>query len=75
MTVLISELLTEKQAAEVLHVSAATLCTWRSTRRYHLRYTRMGRRIFYRREHIQAFIESRTVDPGAGAVAGKRGAQ
>jgi hypothetical protein len=62
----ISELLTEKQAAEALHLSSKTLTTWRCTKRYPLRYTRMGRRVFYRREDVQRFIEARTVDPTSG---------
>lgn len=58
----ISELLTEKQAAEKLDVTPGTLAVWRSTRRYPLKFVRIGRHIRYRAEHIQAFIEARTMN-------------
>lgn len=39
------------------------MAVWRCTRRYPLRFTKIGRKIYYRKEDIQSFIE-------AGSVAG-----
>ncbi len=57
----ISELLTEAQAAGKLGVTAGTLSVWRATRRYSLRYIKIGRKVRYRPQDIEAFIESRSV--------------
>jgi len=57
----ISELLTETQAAERLNVTPGTLAVWRSTKRYALKFVRIGRKIRYRPEHVQEFIEARTM--------------
>jgi Helix-turn-helix domain len=58
--VVISVLLHPREAAKVLQTTVGTLAVWRSARRYALRYVRVGRRIFYRSEDVQAFIEART---------------
>ena len=62
---LISELLTPKEAAAKLHTTYGTLAVWRCTRRKPLRFVRMGRKIFYKVEDVQAFIDSQ-IDPGDG---------
>lgn len=54
------KLLTPEQAADYLGVSPGTLGVWRSTKRYPLRYVRVGRRVMYRPEDVEAFVESRT---------------
>jgi hypothetical protein len=51
----------EKQAAEILGVTAGTLSVWRCTRRYPLPYVKIGRAVRYRMADIERFIESRTV--------------
>ncbi len=56
----ISQLLTPAEAAAALHVSAATLAVWRSTQRVSLKFVRIGRKILYRAEDVQAFIVERT---------------
>jgi predicted DNA-binding transcriptional regulator AlpA len=58
------QLLTEKQAAEMLSVSATTLATWRCKRRYALPFVRLGsaRAIRYRASDIIAFINAGLVD-------------
>lgn len=61
----ISELLTPKEAAAKLHTTYGTLAVWRCTRRKPLRFVRVGRKIFYKPEDIQLFIEAQT-DPGDG---------
>ena len=54
------QLLTERQAAEMLAVSFTTLATWRSKKRYTLPFVRLGaaRAIRYRLSDVQAFIEA-----------------
>lgn len=57
----ISRLLTAGEVAAALHLkSTGTLAVWRATKRYELKFVRIGRKIFYRAEHVQAFIEART---------------
>lgn len=54
-------LLDEREAAAILNVSVGTLQVWRSTRRYPLAYTKIGRAVRYRRSAVLAFIASRTI--------------
>ncbi len=61
----ISELLTPREVAKVLHTTYGCLAVWRCTRRYPLRFIKLGRKIFYRKEDIQRFLELR-LDPGDG---------
>lgn len=56
-------LLTAKQAAAFLKVKPGTLACWRTTKRYPLKYTRVGKSIRYRLSDLQAFLASR--DSGA----------
>ena len=53
--------MTEKEAANYLSVKPQTLCAWRCTRRYNLRFVKVGRLVRYREEDLEAFLESRTV--------------
>lgn len=62
---LTSNLTPPECAAAELGVSPQTLAIWRSTGRYDLPYVKIGRKVFYKAEDIQAFIDRRTV----GAVA------
>lgn len=57
------ELLTAKQAADFLKVKPGTLACWRTTKRYPLKYIRVGKSIRYRLSDLQAFLASR--DSGA----------
>lgn len=61
------ELLTAKQAAAFLKVMPGTLACWRTTKRYPLKYTRVGKSIRYRLSDLQAFLASR--DSGADELA------
>jgi hypothetical protein len=59
-SVRISALLNPAEAAKFLMTTVGTLAVWRSTRRYPLRFVRVGRKIFYRSEDVQLFIDLRT---------------
>ncbi|MBM7074647.1 helix-turn-helix domain-containing protein [Shewanella sp. 202IG2-18] len=50
------KLLTPDEAAQVLGVSKNTLCTWRCTGRYPLKYLKIGRSVKYRTNDIESFI-------------------
>lgn len=60
---LISELLTPKQASQKLGISVGTLAVWRCRQKYPLKFVKIGGKVFYRPEHIQRFIETRTITP------------
>lgn len=62
MTTQPSELLTDIQAAKILHVSPGTLSVWRSTGRYRLPFVKIGRKVFYRRSDLDAWLEKRTMN-------------
>lgn len=55
------ELLDEKEAAAILDVSVGTLQVWRSTKRYRLAYTKIGRNVRYPKSAIMKFIADNTV--------------
>jgi hypothetical protein len=54
------QLLTPRQAAEALGVSAGTLAIWRCKKRYPLRYIKVGSSVRYRLRDIEAFLTLRT---------------
>ena len=58
-----SELLTREQAAEMLGLRVATLAVWACTGRHNLPYIKVGSRVRYRREELDAWLASRTVKP------------
>ncbi|QDF75936.1 MULTISPECIES: helix-turn-helix domain-containing protein [Shewanella] len=63
MTQLISFLndrLSNKEAANYLGVKPETMDVWRSTSRYSIPFCKIGRKVFYRKSDLDAFIESRT---------------
>ena len=60
-----TELLTRGEAAAYLDVQPQTLAVWASTKRYALRYVKVGRCVRYRKADLEAFLNARTV----GAVA------
>lgn len=60
-----SFLLTNKEAADYLGVSPNTLEVWRCTNRYELPYVKVGRKVKYRREALDTFLESRTIGADA----------
>lgn len=62
-----SDLIDEKQAAEVLSVEPGTLSVWRSTGRYAIPFLKVGRSVRYSRKALEAWLESRTRTTGATA--------
>jgi len=54
-----AELLTRKQAAEYLTITPGTLAVWTCTKRYSLKYIKIGRHIRYRKSDLDSFIKSR----------------
>ena len=56
-------LLTREQAAEFLGVRPQTLAVWASAKRYALPYIKVGRCVRYRMRYVEAFLDSRTVEP------------
>jgi len=53
------KLLTPEKVSEILGITATTLSVWRCTKRYALRYLKIGGRVMYRPADIEAFVESR----------------
>ncbi|NCB64273.1 MAG: DNA-binding protein [Clostridia bacterium] len=53
-----ADLLTEKQAANFLGLSPATLQAWRTTGRVRLEYRKIGRAVRYRLEDLKNFVDS-----------------
>lgn len=56
-----NNLMTPQEAADMLGTTVGVLAVWRTTKRYPLAYAKIGRKVMYRPEAVQAFIESRTV--------------
>ncbi|MBU0601153.1 MAG: helix-turn-helix domain-containing protein [Gammaproteobacteria bacterium] len=65
------ELLTAKQAAAFLKVKPGTLACWRTTKRYPLKYIRVGKSIRYRLGDLQAFLAAREGDDSDSAQGGE----
>lgn len=61
------DLLSEKEAAQLLDTSPGTLSVWRSTGRYNLPFLKVGRNVRYRRGDLLAWLEARTRTSGATA--------
>lgn len=55
------DLLKEEEAAEILRIEPGTLSVWRCTKRYPLKYTKIGRFVRYRRGDLRLFVASRVV--------------
>ncbi len=51
-------LLSRKEAADYLGVKLGTLDNWVSTKRYPLKYYKVGRLVKYKLEDLDAFIEA-----------------
>lgn len=55
------QVLSEREAAEILKIKPQTLSVWRCTRRYDLPFIRCGRSIRYRLSDLEAWLNRRTV--------------
>ena len=53
-------LMTRKQAAQYLLLKESTLKQWEFTRKYGLKFVKIGSLTRYTKEHLDEFIESRT---------------
>ena len=67
-----SELLTPREAAQFLGLSAGTLAIWRCRKRYGLAYVKVGSRVRYRLRDLQAFIDAGTADTSQVMPVGRR---
>lgn len=63
-TVMASGLMTRKEAAIYLGVAEQTLAIWKCVNRYNLPVVKIGGRVKYRKEDLDAFIAKRT-SPGS----------
>ncbi len=55
------ERFTRTEAAAYLGVLPQTLAVWASRGRYNLPFVKVGRKVFYLRKDLDAWLESRTV--------------
>ena len=55
------ELVTPAEAAGMLGTTVKTLATWRCTRKHHVPYVKVSRRVMYPVAGLRRFIEARTV--------------
>lgn len=58
-------LLSNAQAAEYLGIAPITLSIWRCKKSYRIPYTKVGGRIRYRKDDLDAWLASRTVGGAA----------
>ena len=61
-------LLNNTEAGEYLGVAPQTLTIWRCVKRYNIPFVKVGSRVRYRKEDLDAWLASRTVG-GLGGVA------
>jgi excisionase family DNA binding protein len=59
-------LLNRAEAAEYLGVKPRTLDVWASTRRYNLKFIKVGRLAKYRKEDLDEFLTRRTITNDGG---------
>ena len=64
-------LLRPKRAAQLLGVTEGSLAVWRCTKRYPLRFIKVGRHIRYRLQDIEDFLRLRT-EAGDGGASSRR---
>jgi len=56
-----TELIDTREAATRLQVTPETLAVWRCTRRYPLKFVKVGRKVRYRPADIEEFLDKRTM--------------
>lgn len=57
-----TNLLTTTEAADYLGITPGTLEVWRCTKKQNIEYIRVGRKIKYRKESLDRYLESRTIN-------------
>lgn len=57
MPIIFPKLLTSIEAAAILRVSPGTLAVWRATKRYPLKYLKLGHAVRYREADVLAFMK------------------
>lgn len=62
-----TDLVDEREAAEILGLAVGTMSVWRSTGRYGIPFLKIGRNVRYRRADLDAWLQSRTRTSGATA--------
>jgi|GEM_PF-451010 len=62
----IDDLVDDKEAARALHQKPQTLAGWRCEGKGPV-YLKIGRRVFYRRSDLSAWLATQIVHPGAAA--------
>lgn len=60
----LEDLIDEGEAAELIKQTPRTLAVWRCEKKGP-RYVKLGRRVFYRRSDIRAFVLAQTIAPEA----------
>lgn len=60
-----SDLVTEKEAAQILNISPGTLSVWRSTGRHALPFVKVGGSVRYSRKGLELWLAARTRTSGA----------
>lgn len=55
-----TDLIDEREAAQILNVSPGTLSVWRCTGRYGLPFVKVGRLVRYSRKSLDAWLAGRT---------------
>lgn len=58
-----NNLMTPQETAAMLKTTPGVLSVWRTTKRYNLKYVKIGKSVRYRLADVLSFIESRTVSP------------
>ena len=52
--------LSRQKAADYLNMKPQTLAVWASAGRYNLPFIKIGRKVYYLKEHLDDFLSSRT---------------
>lgn len=58
----VREIMSRKEAAAYLGVAESTMANWVTSRKFHIPYFRVGRKVKYFRRDLDAFIESGRVE-------------
>ncbi len=62
------QLLSRQETAKFLGVTEGTLAVWACTKRYDLKYVKVGRLVKYRYSDIERFLEQRTQNSNSPSI-------